>query len=157
MFHRRPDLIVPIRDRRQHKRILTLKNFGWFALACTIAFAGISIHSEMRGRGPTSHYGRLLQKELPAVEQQKPLEVVQEAPSPVPDQTHADPTLIEPMTRAQWLQDETATSAAIVAAPADVARFGESRSDVAIVGGSDGVAVVRKERRRPVLAGGFGR
>jgi hypothetical protein len=152
MFRRSPDLIVPIRDRRQHRRILTLKNFGWFVLVCAIAFAGISIHSEMRGLGPSG--GRLLQKEIPPVEQ-KPMEVVREETSAVPEQSHADPTLVEPMTRAQWLQDETAP-AAVVSAP-DVARFGESRSEVAIVGGSEGVAIVKKERRQPVLSGGFGR
>ena len=154
MFGRRRDLIVPIRDRRQHKRILTLKNFGWFALVCTLAFVGISIRSEMRGLGPSS-YGGLLQKELPPADL-KPVEVVRENPAAVPDQTHADPMLVEPAARSQWLQDGAATST-IVTAPADVARFGESRSDVAIVGGSDGVSVVRKERRRPVLSGGFGR
>ena len=33
---RRPDLIVPIRDRRQHKRYLTLRNFGYSVIALLV-------------------------------------------------------------------------------------------------------------------------
>src|ERR1041384_7907759 len=50
MNRHRPDLIVPIKDRRQRKRYLTLKNFGWFMLAAVVIFIGITIRSEMRGR-----------------------------------------------------------------------------------------------------------
>lgn len=159
MLRRRPDLIVPIRDRRQHKRYLTLKNSGLFALVCVVAFAAITIRSEMRDLQP-GDYGRLFGREAAAPIEQKPIEVVHEAPPPVDDATHADPMLVEPAERAQWLQDDTTTTTAAAPITAPVVTAADirgSRADVAIVGGADGVAVVRTERKRPVLSGGFGR
>ncbi|HYC89952.1 MAG TPA: hypothetical protein VEO54_12125 [Thermoanaerobaculia bacterium] len=155
MPRRRPDLIVPVRDRRQHKRYLTLKNFGWATLAGTVLFAGITIRSEMRGRTP-GEFGRLLGRELATDIVQKPVEVVHEAPPPVDDSTHADPLLTEPAARAQWLEgDATATDVAVTPAPEPIR---SSASEVSIVGGPEGVSVVRKEARpKPVLSGGFGR
>jgi len=156
MAHRKPDLIVPIRDRRQHKRYLTLKNFAKVMFVLTVLFLAITIRSEMRGRTP-GHFGRLFQREVPAVEQ-KPVEVVTEAPAPVPDVTHADPLLVEPAARAQWLQDDTASTSTLVPVPTPVAPLRSSAAEVAIVGGPEGVAVMRKEARpKPVLSGGFGR
>ena len=159
MLRKKPDLIVPVRDRRQHKRYLTLKNFGKVMLVLTVVFVAITIRSEMRGRTP-GEFGRLFQREV-AVVDQKPVEVVTEAPAPVPDATHADPMLIEPAARAQWLQDDTATTATLVSVPTVVsvpATVRSSASEVAIVGGPEGVAVMRKEARpKPVLTGGFGR
>lgn len=155
MPDRRPDLIVPIRDRRQHKRYLTLKNFFFASMAFLVLFAVITIRSEMRGLKPGG-YGRLFDREVPVEVKPLPVEVVEEAPPPVEDATHPDPMLIEPAARAQWLEDENA--AAIVAATAaEPARASSSDSNVTIVGGTEGVTVVRKERKRPVLSGGFGR
>lgn len=152
---RRPDLIVPIRDRRQRKRILTLKNFGIFMAVLAVAFVAISIRSEMRGLTPND-YGRLFRSEVPPPVEPKPMETVQEAPA-VTDQTHADPTLVEPMARSQWLVDDTTTTAPVEPQPVVSAAAVRGDGDVAIVGGTDGVTVVRRERRRPVLSGGFGR
>jgi hypothetical protein len=154
MSHR-PDLIVPIRDRRRRKRILTLKNFGIFAVVLVVAFIAISIRSEMRSLQP-GDYGRLFRREVPPPVEPKPMEVVSEAAPPVNDQTHADPTLLEPMERSQWLVDDTATSTLTPVAGVSAASM-RGEADVAIVGGTEGVAVVRKERRKPVLSGGFGR
>ena len=86
MLRRKPDLIVPIRDRRQRKRYLTLKNFGFATLAAVVVFVGISIRSEMRSPDP-NYYSPLYQRVLPKVEQKPPLEVVRETPQPVPDQS----------------------------------------------------------------------
>ena len=156
----RPDLIVPIRDRRARKRILTLKNFAIFVAVLVLIFAIITIRSEMRG-SPASGYGRLFQSEAAVPIDQKPVEVVREAPPPVDDVTHPDPMLTEPAARAQWLQDQQATTAATIApvpvTTADASRVTSGNADVAIVGGNTGVAVVRKDRRKPVLSGGFGR
>lgn len=148
----RPDLIVPIRDRRRRKRILTLKNFGIFVAVLAIAFVAISIHSEMRGVTP-GKYGRLFHREVPPPVAAKPMEVVTEAA--VADETRADPTLVEPMVRSQWLVDEPTTTTVAPTPVVTAAVRGDA--DVAIVGGADGVTVVRQERRRPVLSGGFGR
>lgn len=152
----RPDLIVPIRDRRRRKRILTLKHFGIFMAVLAVVFVAISIRSEMRGLNPGG-YGRLFNREVPPAVEAKPMEVVHEAePSAVAEQTHADPMLVQPMERAQWLVDDTtATTATVV--PVMTAASVRGNGDVAIVGGTEGVTVVRKERRKPVLSGGFGR
>jgi len=157
MMHRRRDLIVPVRDRRQRKRYLTLKNFGWATLACAVAFTAITIRSELRGT--SADYGRLFERQIDVPVKQKPVEIVREEVSePVPDQTHADPMLVEPMARAQWLYGDDPLAPQPVQ-PADRAEAsvvaGQTR--VAIVGGPEGVTVVRTERRAPVLAGGFGR
>jgi hypothetical protein len=149
---RQSDLIVPIRDRRRRKRYLTLKNFAWFSGIVFALFVIISIRSEMRRNTP-EYYGRLYQNELPKVEQ-KPVEVVREA-APVPEQTHADPMLAEAYTRAQWLQvaPEEPRTTTVDVQPRAI----NADSRVAIVGGTDGVAIVQTQRRRPVLSGGFGR
>lgn len=151
---RRPDLIVPIRDRRKHRRILTLKNFGIFVAVLVVAFVAISIRSEMRSMRP-GDYGRLFRREVPPPVEPKPMEVVREEPPPVDDQTHADPMLTEPMARSQWLVDDTAT--ATVTTPVVTASSVRGEGDLAIVGGPEGVTIVRTERRKPVLSGGFGR
>ena len=157
MSHR-PDLIVPVRDRRQRKRILTLKNFGIFVAVLLIAFLAISIRSEMRGLSP-GDYGRLFRNEVPPPVEPKPMEVVreQEPPPAVDDQTHADPTLVQPMARSQWLVDESAAATPALVTPVVTTASMRGESDLAIVGGSDGVTVMRTERRKPVLSGGFGR
>jgi hypothetical protein len=157
MLRRRPDLIVPIRDRRQHRRYLTLKHFAVFVAVATVLFIIITVRSEMRGRMP-GEFGRLFQHEVAADVEQKPVEVVREAPA-VEDATHADPMLIQPAARAQWLQgDPTATTVAPVPPTAPPPVIRSSASEVAVVGGPDGVSIVRKEARpKPVLSGGFGR
>jgi hypothetical protein len=158
-MRRRPDLIVPIHDRRKRRRILTLKNFAIALVVFLVIFAGISIRSELRGT--SADYGRLMQRELPpAVAPDKPVEVVTEAaPRPVPDATHADPLLLAPMGREQWLHGDpnapVATTAEVMPRAEVSVATGETR--VAIVGGTEGVSVVKRERRGPVLAGGFGR
>jgi hypothetical protein len=152
----RPDLIVPIRDRRQRRRIVTLKNFRNVAIFAVVIFLSVTVYSELRGP-KAGEYGRLYTSELPPRVEPKPIEVVQEATS-IDDQTHADPTLVQPMARAQWLDGETAgTTAAITPAPVQVHASVSQSGDVTIVGGPEGVSVVRESRRRPVLSGGFGR
>lgn len=158
MHKRRPDLIVPIRDRRQRKRYLTLRNARNVFIGLAVLFIAITIRSEMQPRHADS-FGRLLDRQLPKVESQ-PVEVVKEAPPPITDQSAPDPMLVAPVAREQWLHDDTATTAAAAIEPIPVPvtitpRAG--RSDIAIVGGPEGIAVVRGEQRRPLLKGGFGR
>lgn len=157
MFQKKPDLIVPMHDRRRRRRILTLKNFGIAMAVLLVAFTVISIRSEMDHRN-NHGYGRLLDRRLDHVEkpEAKPVEVIQEASPEVPDQTAADPMLIEPLEREQWLRDETQPVVAGQATGAYIAPPATA-GELTMVGGPDGVTLVRKERRRPVLSGGFGR
>jgi hypothetical protein len=148
MMRTRPDLIVPIRDRRARKRYLTLKNIGVTLFALTVLFIAISIRSEMRGRAP-GQFGRLFQSEVPAVEQ-KPVEVVREAPP-------SEPVAETPPAAQTFVIEPVDTPLPATTAPA-VQPIRSSAAEVAIVGGPDGVAVVQKETRpRPQLSGGFGR
>jgi hypothetical protein len=161
----RPDLIVPIRDRRQRRRIVTLKNFRNVAIIAFVLFIAVTIYSEMRGP-KAGEYGRLYSSELPPRVEVRPTEVVQEAATPpapnVSDQTQADPMLVEPLTREQWLHGETQTADIAASTtiapptPVQVTQQGTG-NDVTIVGGPEGVAIVRGARKRPLLAGGFGR
>jgi hypothetical protein len=139
----RPDLIVPVKDRRQRKRFLTLKNFGIFVLVILVAFVAISTYSEMRSI-PAGDYGRLFRRKVPPPPPPKPMEVVDEAPVG----GHTQAVLVDTTARTQWIEQDLA--------PIEIEPV-RSDQDVAIVGGADGVAVVRRERRKPELKGGFGR
>lgn len=164
-MRRKRDLIVPIHDRRKGKRYLTLKNFGVATVAFAVLFAGVHILSELRGT--SADYGRLMSRELTSDPiPTKPVEVVTEAPAPVPDATHADPLLVEPMARGQWLESDpqgalttTAEPLASNGMPMQRAEASVATGDtrIAIVGGIEGVNVVKRERTKPVLSGGFGR
>ena len=162
MKRNRPDLIVPIRDRRQSKRYLTLRNAGITFAVLSILFIGVTIRSEMEPRSSTeSAFGRLFERELPKVEP-KPVEVVTEAAAPIDDHAAADPMLVAPAAREQWLHDSSNTASAAttiepIAAPVTVAPRAGPGSKVAIVGGPEGVAVVEQKRKAPLLTGGFGR
>lgn len=149
----RPDLIVPIRDRRRGKRYLTVKNLSITAAVMFVLFVAISIRSEMRSSGP-ANYGRLVERELPKPVEQAPFEVVREAEVVASEQTHADPMLVDSMAREQYLRAQTATPDLPQRAEASLA---SGETDVAMVGGPEGVQVVQRERRQPLLKGGFGR
>lgn len=75
MRRHRTDLIVPIRDRRQRRRFLTIRNLGVAAVAVIVLFAAITIRSEMRDKAPGE---RLWSDTVPEIEQ-RPVEVVREA------------------------------------------------------------------------------
>jgi hypothetical protein len=170
MLRRKRHLIVPIRDRRQHRRIMTLKNFAKAMLVAIAAFVAVTIYSETRAPRP-GDYGRLYSRELPKSVESKPMERVVEAAVPAGgavashddgvvvsnDQTHADPMLVEPLARAQWLGIE-GNPAPVASPPARTmtsARIEHGR--ITISGGPEGVTIVRSERSQPLLRGGFGR
>ncbi len=155
----RPHLIVPIRDRRTRKRFLTLKNFGYAAIAIVVVFAALTIQSDLRhtkGDG----YGRLLGKQVsgqPEVVPQK-VDIIREAP--VPEETSADPLLIAPAARAQYLGVESSnmphppvvSSSVIPPAQPVVTQQGA----VSIVGGPEGVTLSNSQAiQRPTLSGGI--
>ncbi len=151
----RPDLIVPIHDRRRHKRYLTLKNVAIACAAVLAVFVCVSIYFEVRRPAPND-YGRLATRRVspsPAVNRNA-VEVVPES-RPIDDQSSADPTLLQPMMRAQTFGVDTASLGDAQRPPAPVSvRTGK---DVAVVGGPEGLTVVKKKRQGPDLSGGFGR
>ena len=119
----RPDLIVPIRDRRSRKRILTLKNFRYAAIAIAVLFVALTIQSDLRHHKGDG-YGRLFGKQVsgqPDVVAQK-VEVVHEAP--VPDQTAADALLLAPAAREQYLGIDSTNM------PRPVVNVGRTRAQV---------------------------
>ena len=136
----KPDLIIPIRDRRQHRRILTLKNFAYVAVAVIMFFAGLTLQSDFRHKDKSEDYGRLFGKQVQTqvtVEEKKPDVVA----APIEDQTSADPLLVSAQRREQWLSVEpaptTTTATTTTAAP--------------------GVVVTREnpEPSQPLLSGGI--
>ena len=155
MRRHRPDLIVPIRDRRRRRRLLTVRNVTIASAALVVVFAAITIRSELRDQPPSE---RLWSRGVVPVEQ-KPVEIVREERPEIEDHMAADPMLVAPAAREQWLHSEPTTAAAVdPERVADaVARQKDADSRVTIVGGPGGVAVVQRDRQEPVLRGGFGR
>jgi hypothetical protein len=160
----KPGLIVPIRDRRQRRRILTLKNFRNAFLVALALFAGLTITAHVRNRNaPADEYGRLYGKQIPRAEiAPKPVEIIHE--SQIADADAADPMLVQAQARAQLLQADSnvptappplTTAGAMTATPAAKRAAGDEH--VTIVGGPEGVTLVKKSTDRPELGGGFGR
>lgn len=155
----RSDLIVPIRDRRQHRRILTLKNFAWAMAIAVAAFAGITIEANLRRSKGDSGFGSLYRGQLPEPAKVKTPEIITEAP--VPDATAADPMLVGASAREQLLRaDSNVSSVTATTTPAPVVETSTAAvpgdAHVAVVGDSAGVTIV-KDSKTPVLRGGFGR
>src|SRR6266513_287026 len=142
----RPDLIVPIRDRRQRRRILTLKNLGKVAIGMLIFFAGLTMQSNYRKTDTNGDYGRLLGKQVSshvAIEPRKPDIVA----VPIQDQTAADPLLVAPAAREQWLGVNGSPPATALA----------PQTDSSAVAGPSGIVIVRGkiDQRHPTLSGGI--
>ncbi|SRR6266550_4110382 len=141
----RPDLIVPIRDRRQRRRILTLKNLGKVAIGMLIFFAGLTMQSNYRKTDTNGDYGRLLGKQVSShvsIEPRKPDIVT----VPIQDQTAADPLLVAPAAREQWLGVNGSTTATVA-----------QQTDSSAVAGPSGIVIVRGkiDQQHPTLSGGI--
>jgi hypothetical protein len=154
----RPDLVVPIRDRRGRKRVLTLKNFGYAAIALVVIFVALTIQSSLR-HSKGDGYGRLFGTQVsgqPDVVPQK-VDIVREAP--VPEETSADPLLIAPAAREQYLgvnssnmpQPQPVVSSSVMPSQPVQTQTGA----VSIVGGPEGVSVTKQAPQRPTLSGGI--
>ena len=160
---RKPLLIVPIRDRRQHRRILTIRNCAVSMLAVAVVFAAISIANEMR-RGPAGDYGRLFGSQVapPNAGVARKVDVIKEAP--VTDQNGADPMLVAPAAREQVLMANTnapatvATVTTIAPEPVKPAPPANAHG-TSIVGDGAGITIVKAPATstapHPVLAGGI--
>lgn len=152
------ELGVPVIERRRRKRIMTLRNFGFFILAVLVIIAGFNIRSEMRD-STGEEYGRLYGREIKKNPEITP-EVVAERPvAPVDESVSADPFALDSARREQYLGSPTLEPVPLVDVnTASIAPPPQSGDSVRIVGGPEGVALVQKDTRRPpALGGGFGR
>jgi hypothetical protein len=159
---RQPLLIVPIRDRRQRRRILTIRNCAVSMLSVAVIVAAISIISGMQ-HGPADDYGRLFGKQTSQANTgiERKLDVIKEGP--VGDQVNADPMLTAPAAREQVLMANTNAPApapvmATTIVPAAVPVTAPPNAHgTSIVGDGTTVAVVRAKGSapQPVLAGGI--
>src|SRR5438270_1300135 len=113
---RKPLLIVPIRDRRQRRRILTIRNAAISMLSLAVIVAAISIYNEAR-RTPAGEYGRLFGSQVPATNTaiSRKVDVIKEGP--VDDRRAADPMLVAPGAREQLLLAKTNVPAAVTVTP----------------------------------------
>lgn len=159
MWTRKPNRNLLVPERRSRKRIVTLRNFRNFLLVVLVLFVVVTIRSEMKGNNQ-GDYGRIVSKELPPTPEAKPMETVMETPE-VRDETSADPMLIHPAARAQFLGDTTLEPVPLIDPSTQVPAQPQTlngQDRVVIVGGTEGVSIVRDERpKRPQLGGGFGR
>jgi hypothetical protein len=118
------DVTAPMHDRRRGRRVLTIKNFAIFVLVLAFVFGAVNIVSELR-RPRRGDYGRLFGREVKreSVKPTAPQPIVAEAE--VEDREHADPTLLAPAAREQYLGETELTPQPVVAPPpvseADVA------------------------------------
>lgn len=163
MRRAKSELIVPIRDRRQHRRILTLKNFRNALIAVVALAAGITIAESLRSsKSNGDDYGRLYASKLnvaaPIEKKSQPIQ-----PPVIIDATAADPTLVAAQARAQILTGEadamTQTNAPqqpTIQSEAPLAGY-DTQGRLVVVGGPEGVALVQQKGNKPVLRGGFGR
>lgn len=147
----KPDRILLVPERRRRFRILTIRNVGYALVVLLIAFAAITIRSEMR-KPSHGDYGRLFGRQVAKVEPvaQPRVEVVPET-QPVTDATISDPMLLAPAAREQYLGATTTEVAPAAIQP----QVRPGNADVAIVGGTSGVTVTTTAERRPVLSGGI--
>ncbi|HEU4522305.1 MAG TPA: hypothetical protein VFT12_09900 [Thermoanaerobaculia bacterium] len=152
---------IPLVDRRRRKRILTLRNFGAALIVLVVVVAGLNIRSEMRD-STGEDFGRLYQGELKKAPVVEPSPIVEREVVSVDEAASADPFSIASAAREQYLGSTSLTPEPVIRADASAVSFTPVSSDsrdsrVRIVGGPDGVELVREERKAPVLGGGFGR
>jgi hypothetical protein len=147
-------------DRRRSKRIVTLRNFGFFTLAVLIVIALLNIRSEMRD-ATGEDYGRLYGREIKKAPPVEAIPVTERAVAPVDEGHSADPFSLEAAKREQYLGSPTLTPEPVISA--DTMGWGSTAprpdaANVRIVGGAEGVELVQEEAARtPKLSGGFGR
>lgn len=162
MRHGTAGLIVPIRDRRQRRRILTLKNFRNAVLVLVAIYGVILIEEHFRDPKNTKDYGRLYSPRVDSTTAVKKPEVIREG-APIPDANSADPMLVAPAAREQLLRADsnmpgttTVTTAQAIPSPSPLAGR-DAAGNLVVVGGPEGVTIVQKAGGRPVLGGGFGK
>jgi hypothetical protein len=149
---------VPYPDRRQSKRIVTLRNFRNFALIVLALFAVISIASELRNPGEAD-FGRLYGREVAKVPETeaKSVESAVVPAEPVDETASADPFLLQSAAREQYLGVNEPLEPVVTPAPVEAPTpLPRETARIEISGDANGVAIVQKDNvNAPVLGGGF--
>ena len=151
---------VPYPDRRQRKRIVTLRNFRNLALIAVALFAVISIASELRNPGD-SDFGRLYGREVAKVPETtaQPIQSAVVPAEPVDETASADPFLLQSAAREQYLgvNEPLAPVPPVTPAPSEAPTpLPKDPARIQISGDANGVAIVQKDNvNAPVLGGGF--
>ena len=142
-------------ERRQHVRILTIKNFGWALLALLVVIAAANIISEMRP-ARSGEYGRLTLRDEPVVVKHPP-QVVTEAE--VPEGPTSMPTTSLLLSVAPAPSPALVTAVQAYPKPTGEgarATLSHASGPVTIVGGADGVHVESAQHdATPKLSGGI--
>ena len=151
--------VVPAVERRTHRRIVTLRNFGIATVVILLIVAVLNIRSEMRDTTGDEDYGRLYGREMTKAPPVTPAPITERpAVAPVDESASADPFSLEAAAREQYLGAPSLTPEPVTTptTATTIAPTG-SESDVRIVGGREGVQLIQEERKKPQLGGGFGR
>ena len=150
--------VVPAVERRSRRRIMTLRNFGIAAVVVVLIIAGLNIRSEMRDTTGDEDFGRLYGREIKKAPAVTPVPVTERVVAPVDESPSADPFSLDAAAREQYLGTPSLTPEPVITTNpvVPVIPQGESETRVRIVGGPEGVELVKEERHRPQLGGGFG-
>jgi hypothetical protein len=157
---RKPLFIVPVRDRRQHRRVLTIRNSAITMLSVAVVLASISIY-EARGK-TAGDYGRLFATQAGGPRQlSRKMNVIHEGP--VADQAAPDPMLVAPAIRGQLLMapsnDVLTTNVAPAHPPVAFERGSTTAHGTTIVGDGSGIMVANapstSTAKAPTLSGGI--
>jgi len=149
-------------DRRQSRRILTLKNFRNATLVAIGIIAGMTIYAHVRAPKAEEGFGRLYGNRVPASDVVKQREAIQ-ATGQIDDSIAADPMLVGAQARAQILTGESDPHVQVIPTdpslqpPQAPLLNAETAGHLTVVGGPEGVKIVKDNVPRPELGGGFGR
>lgn len=137
-------------ERRQHIRIVTLRNFAWLTLASVLILAAINVMSELRAPH-ANDYGRILNKQIiaspePSTTQTAEVTPVEEGASVGSENLVDNPAPVTPVQAAPAPPPQLTTSPTAIAADAN------GTGKVAIVGDESGVAIVSPKHK---LRGGW--
>jgi len=143
-------------ERRQHVRIITLRNFAWFVLASVLVLAAINVMSELRAPH-ANDYGRILNKQIVASPEPSTTQTAEVAPveegASVGSENLVDQPMDPPVVTQQPRLDAAAWQTRASAAPLEPVTTTRASGDkVAIVGDESGVAVVTPKHK---LRGGW--
>jgi hypothetical protein len=136
-------------ERRKHRRIVTLKNFGWFMIVALLVLGAMNVVSEHRA--PRDDYGRLTKRELSRtpVSSTRAPEVVHEAPV-VEAEGRAD-ALVRPGGETALLEPPPPSNTA-TQQPSNLQNHQASKS-ISITGDESGITITTPAHK---LRGGFG-